>query len=256
MSIANNAIIHSSVDLGDHVTVGPFSILGPGVSIGEGTEIGPHVVIESGAAIGKNCRLFQGAFIGGEPQIVDFKDVPSTVRIGDHTTIREYVTVHRSAEENGATVVGRHCLLMAYSHVAHDCEVGDHVVIVNYTGLSGHIVVEDHAFISGMVGLHQHVRIGSHSMVGGMSGVSQDVLPYATVSGYPARLVGINAVGLRRRDFKPKVRSAIKQVFKWIQNPELNTSQAIKKIESEIEMCDEIRYLVNFMKNSKRGFVD
>lgn len=256
MSIANNAIIDPHASLGDNVAVGPFSIIGAGVTIGEGTEIGPHVVIESGASIGKKCRIFQGAFIGGEPQIVGFEDVPSTVSIGDHTIIREYVTVHRSGEENGVTVVGQNCLLMAYSHVAHDCQVGDHVVIVNYTGLSGHIVVEDHAFISGMVGLHQHVRIGTHSMVGGMSGVSQDVLPYATVSGYPARLVGLNAIGLRRRNFKPQVRSAIKQAFKWIQSPELNTSQAFKKIESEIEMYDEIRYLVNFMKNSKRGFVD
>jgi len=256
VSIANNAIIDSSVSLGDNVAIGPFSIIGPGVSIGAGTEIGPHVVIESGTSIGKNCRIFQGAFIGGEPQIVDFKDVPSSVRIGDNTIIREYVTVHRSGDANGVTVVGQNCLLMAYSHVAHDCEVGDHVVIVNYTGLSGHIVVEEHAFISGMVGLHQHVRIGAHSMVGGMSGVSQDVLPYATVSGYPARLIGLNAVGLRRRDFKPQVRSAIKQAFKWIQSPDLNRSQALNKIESEIEMCDEILYLVNFMKNSKRGFVD
>lgn len=257
MSIANTAIIDPKAQLGDGVSIGHYSIIGPNVVIGDGTEIGPHVLIEPGSTIGKNCRIFQGAQIGGEPQITGFKrDMTSFTRIGDNTTIREYVTVHRSGHENGATTVGNNCMLMGYAHLAHDCQIGNQVIVVNYAGLAGHIVVEDFAFISGQVGIHQHVRVGTGSMVGGMSGVNQDVLPYTTVAGNPAGLVGLNAVGLRRREVKPEVRSAIKSTIKLIRSPEWNTTQVIEKIEAEIEMHPEIRYLIDFMKNSKRGFID
>ena len=133
-------------------------------------------------------------------------------------------------------------------------DLGNHVIVVNSTGLSGHIVVEDYAFISGFVAIHQYARIGAHSMIQGMSGISQDVLPYALVGGWPAKLVSLNSVGLRRRNFGPKVRTAIKNSFKILKNSEFNTTQAIEKIETEIEMSDEIRYLIDFVKNSKRGF--
>ncbi|CAI2717187.1 acyl-ACP--UDP-N-acetylglucosamine O-acyltransferase [Nitrospina watsonii] len=257
MTIAHTAIIDPAAQLGPNVQVGHYSLIGSNVTIGEGTEIGPHVLIEPGTTIGGNCRIFQGAQIGGEPQITGFKrDMPTTTRIGDNTVIREYVTIHRSGIENEATTVGSHCMLMGYAHVAHDCHIGNHVVVVNYAGLSGHIVVEDFAFISGQVGIHQHVRVGTCAMVGGMSGVNQDVLPYTTVAGNPAGLVGLNAVGLRRRDIKPEVRTAVKTAIKLIRSPEWNTTQVIEKIEAEIEMHPEIRYLIDFMKNSKRGFID
>lgn len=253
MNISKQAIIHPDATLAENVTVGPFTTIGANASIGEGTEIASHAVIEAGTVIGKNCRVFHGASLGGDPQIIGFGDVPSTVRIGDDTTIREFVTVHRSGVEHGVTEVGNHCMLMAYSHVAHDCKVGNYVTIVNYTGLAGHIEVEDYAFISGLVGLHQFIRIGRDAMVGGMSGVNKDVLPFSMVAGNPARLLSTNAVGLKRRNFKPKIRSAIKAAIKLIRSPELNGAQAIERIESEIEMCEEILYLVDFIKNSKRG---
>ena len=142
---------------------------------------------------------------------------------------------------------------MAYSHLGHDCELGEQVVIVNGTGLSGHVIVEDQAFISGLVGIHQFVRVGRNAMVGGMAGVNQDVLPFSIVEGTPARLLSVNAIGLKRANFKPTVRAAIKKAFKIISSPDLNTSQALEKINSEIEMCDEIKYLLNFIKNSTRG---
>ena len=144
-------------------------------------------------------------------------------------------------------------MLMAYSHLGHDCELGDQVVIVNGTGLSGHVIVEDQAFISGLVGVHQFVRIGRNSMVGGMAGVNQDVLPFSTVEGTPARLLSINAIGLKRANFKPDVRAAIKKAFKIFDQPDLNTSQSIEKIRSEVEMHEEIKYLLDFIKNSTRG---
>ncbi len=253
MTIHSSAIIDPGSELEKDVTVGPFSIIGPNVNIGKGTVIGSNVLIEANTKIGKDCKIFHGASIGGEPQIMNFEDVSSSVEIGDSTVIREYATIHRSGFKNGVTRVGKNCLLMAYSHLGHDCELGDQVVVVNGTGLSGHVIVENQAFISGLVGVHQFVRIGGNAMVGGMAGVNQDVLPFSTVEGTPARLLSVNAVGLKRANFKPNVRAAIKTAFKIISSTDLNTTQAIEKIGSEVEMFDEINYLLNFMNNSTRG---
>tara|TARA_Y100001936_G_scaffold190784_1_gene189745 strand:- start:13550 stop:14320 length:771 start_codon:yes stop_codon:yes gene_type:complete len=248
-----SSVIDPSAKLGEGVSVGPFSIIGPEVKIGNGTVIGSHVLIEANTIIGKACKIFQGASIGGEPQIAGFEDVLSSVEIGDGTIVREYATIHRSMFNEGVTQVGENCLLMAYSHLGHDCKIGDQVIIVNGTGLSGHVVVEKQAFISGLVGIHQFVRIGRNSMVGGMAGINKDVLPFSTVEGTPARLLSLNAVGLKRANFKPNVRSAIKKAFKIISRPDLNTSQSIEKISSEVEMHEEITYLLDFIKNSTRG---
>ena len=253
MTIHSSSVIHPDAKLAQGVEVGPFTTIGANVRIGEGTIVGPNVLIEPGTIIGKNCKIYHGASLGGEPQILNFKNVPASVEIGDRTEIREYVTIHRSGFENGVTRVGNGCMLMAYSHLGHDCVLGDNVIIVNGTGLSGHVIVEDKAFISGLVGVHQFVRIGRHAMVGGMAGVNQDVMPFSTVEGTPARLLSINAVGLKRANFKPGVRAAIKKAFKFITQPELNTKQAIEKIEGEIEMYDEIKYLIDFIKKSSRG---
>lgn len=253
--IHNTSVIHPSAIIGKNVSIAPFVIIGPGVCIGDNTEIGASVLIEAGTVVGQNCKISHGASIGGAPQILNFKDVPSTVDIGEGTVVREYVTIHRSGKENGITKVGRQCLLMAYVHIAHDCEIGNNVVIVNSTGLSGHVVVEDYAFISGMIGVHQFVRIGKYSMSGGGVMIRQNVLPYSLIGGPPPRLVSTNSVGLRRHNFSVGVRTSIKKAIKLILNPELSTSQAIAKIEEEIEMIDEIRYLVDFIKHSPRGII-
>lgn len=253
MTIHSSSIIDPDAELGEGVSVGPFSIIGPHARIGKGTVIASHVLIEAGTVIGEGCKIFHGAYIGGEPQIINFEDVSSSVEIGDGTVIREYATVHRSGFKGGVTRVGKNCLLMAYSHLGHDCELGDQVVIVNGTGLSGHVIVENQAFISGLVGIHQFVRIGRNSMIGGMAGVNQDVLPFSLVEGTPARLLSVNAVGLKRANFKPNVRAAIKKAFKIISQPDLNTRQSLEKISSEIERHEEINYLLDFIKNSKRG---
>jgi UDP-N-acetylglucosamine acyltransferase len=253
VTIHSSSVIHSSAQLAQGVEVGSFTTIGPNVQIGEGTIVGPNVLIEAGTLIGKNCKIFHGASLGGEPQIYNFKNVPATVEIGDGTVIREYVTIHRSGYENGVTRVGKGCLLMAYSHLGHDCEIGDQVVIVNSSGLSGHVIVEDKAFISGLVGIHQFVRIGKYAMVGGMAGVNQDVLPFSTVEGNRARFLSVNTVGLKRANFKPEVRAAIKKTLKLITQSELNTQQALEKIETEVSMFEEIQYLIEFIKNSSRG---
>ena len=253
MTIHSSSIIHATAQLAQGVEVGPFTTIGPDVQIGEGTLIGQNVRIEAGTIIGKNCKVFHGASLGGEPQILNFKNVPATVEIGDGTVIREYVTVHRSGFENGVTRVGKDCLLMAYSHLGHDCELGDHVVIVNSAELAGHVIVENRAFISGLVGVHQFVRIGRHAMIGGLAGVNQDVLPFSTVEGNRARFLSVNAIGLKRANFKPDVRAAIKKALKIITRSDLNTQQALEKIAAEVSTFEEIRYLVDFIKNSSRG---
>ncbi len=223
--------------------------------VGAGTTIGPNVFIGKNTVIGAHCEIFHGASLGGDPQIANFKDQPSSVRIGDHTVIREYATVHRSMYENKATEVGQHCLLMAYAHVGHDCQIGNHVVIVNQSGLSGHVEVGDHAFISGMVGVHQFVHIGAHCMVGGFTAVRKDILPYSLVEGVPPRLVSTNSVGLRRRSFSLKSRTSLKKAFKIIREPDLNTSQAVERIRAEIENIEEISYLITFIENTSRGII-
>jgi UDP-N-acetylglucosamine acyltransferase len=253
VTIHKTAEIDSSAILGNNVAVGPFSIVGADVKIGDNTQVGPHVVIHPRTMIGDDCKIHHGASIGDQPQMTGFEDIASAVEIGQGTVIREYVTIHRGAQENQATRIGKHCMLMNYVHIAHDCELGDHVIIVNYTGLSGHVVVEDHAFVSGQVGVHQFVRIGKNAMVGGKAAVSKDILPFSLVEGTPARMLSINAIGLRRNNMAPKTRTALKNAFKILQDPALNTTQAIEKIEAEFEMRDEIRYLIHFINHSSRG---
>lgn len=253
MAIHKTAEIDSSAILGKNVAIGAFSIVGAGAKIGDNTEVGSHVLIHPRTVIGRDCKIHHGASIGDEPQMVGFEDIASWVEIGEGTVIREYVTIHRGAKELQATKIGNHCMLMNYVHIAHDCELGDHVIIVNYTGLSGHVVVEDHAFVSGQVGVHQFVRIGKNAMVGGKTAVTKDILPYSLVEGIPARMVSINAVGLRRNHIPPENRTALKNAFKFLQDPSHNTRQAIEKMETEIEMRDEIRYLIHFINHSSRG---
>ena len=255
MAIYSNSEIHSSAELGKDVRVGPFSTIGRRVKIGDRTEIGPNVYIEADTVVGSDCRIFHGASIGGDPQIAGVRDIVSFVEIGDHTIVREFVTIHRSGNQNKKTIVGKSCLIMAYAHIAHDCVIGNDVVLVNATSLSGHIIVEDRAFISGMIGAHQFVRFGKLSMTGGMSRIVKDILPYSTVEGNPARLIGANAIGLKRAGIGPRVRSGIKNAINFIMHDELNTTQAIKKIKEEIEMTDEIHYLINFVNQSNRGII-
>lgn len=248
--------MHPDAELGEGVSVGPFTLIGPNVRVGAGCEIGPHAVIESGTVIGTNCRVFQGASIGGEPQVAGFdKGIPSSVHIGESTVIREFVTVHRSMYEGKATEVGSHCIMMAYSHAGHDCKIGDHAVLVNQVSLSGHVEIGEYAFVSGMVGVHQFVRIGAHCMVGGFSVARQDILPYSMVEGVPLRLVSTNSVGLRRRNFRPPIRAGLKKAFAILKDADLNTTQALERIKAEIENTDEIRYLMDFIKASSRGIV-
>lgn len=253
MLVQNTSVIHPDTQIGKNVTIGPHCYIGQNVFIDDNTVLGANVVIEGWTKIGKSCKIFSGAVLGGLPQILGFKDIPSWVHIGDNTEIREFVTIHRSSQEDKCTSIGCGVFLMAYSHVAHDCQVGDSVVVTNYTGFAGHVEVEERAVISAYVAIHQFARIGKLAMVGALSGVSKDVLPFALVNGSPPKLYGTNSVGLRRNNISSSVRKDLKKAFKFISESNLNTSQALDKIKNEIPENEEIKYLIKFIESSKRG---
>lgn len=247
------AVIDTQAELGEEVVVGPFSVIGPQVKIGAGTVIGSHVVIERFTEIGPGCKISHGAVIGTPPQDYKYMEGVSFVRIGSENDIREFVTIHRSSRQGESTIIGNRNLFMAYSHVAHDCIIGDDVILTNYSGLSGYVTVEDGAIISGLVGVHQFVRIGTLAMISGMTRVSQDIVPYVIAEGNPAEIKGLNSIGLRRKGFSAELRLALKRAFKLLFRYSLNTTQALDRIKSEVELFPEIDHLIEFIAKSERG---
>ena len=253
MPIHKTSIVHSDTQIGENVTIGPHCSIGQYVFIDNNTALGANVVIEGWTKIGKNCRISSGAVLGGLPQIVGFKDIPSWVQIGNNTEIREFVTIHRSSKKNKTTSIGSSVVLMAYVHVAHDCQIGDDLIATNCTGISGHVLIEEKVVIGGHTGIHQFIRIGKLAMVGGMSRLTKDIPPFSLVEGNPPKLYGRNAIGLKRNKISPSVRSDLKKAFRFISRSNLNTGQALDKIKKEIPESEEIKYLLKFIETSKRG---
>jgi len=255
MRIHPTAIVDAKAELGDNVVVGPYAVIGPNVVIGDGTSIGPYVVVDGYTHLGKNNVLFAGAVLGTRSQALKDSGDKSYLRVGDGNTFREYVTVNSGfAEETGrTTVVGNNTLLMALTHVAHDCHVGDRVVMANLSGLGGHVIVEDGAVLGGMAAIHQYVTIGTMVLIGGLAKVVKDVPPYTIVDGNPARCRGLNAVGLARNNVSEVSRRALKTVYRILFQSSLNTTQALAQIEQEVEICPEVTHLVDFVRGSKRG---
>ena len=232
-NIHKTAIVSVKAELGNDVSVGPYSIIEDDVRIGDGTSVASSVLIASGAIIGQNVKIHHGAVIGTEPQDLKFGGEKTIVRIGDGTTIREYATVNRGTVAHGETSVGNNCLLMAYSHVAHDCIIGNEVILANSVNLAGHIEIGDCAILGGVLPVHQFVKIGAHVMIGGGFGVQQDVCPFSLVAGYPLRVIGINAIGLKRRGFEREVISTLEKTFKILFFSKLNTTQALERIRTK-----------------------
>ncbi len=248
-------VIHPEARLGNNVTVEPFSTISADVEIGDGTWIGPNVTIMDGARIGSNCKIFPGAVISGIPQDLKFKGEKSTAEIGDNTVIRECVTVNRGTASKGKTVIGKNCLIMAYVHVAHDCSIGDYCILVNNVGLAGEVEVEEFVIIGGMSAVHQFSKIGAHSMIGGTSKIRKDVPPFIKASKDPLSYVGINSIGLRRRNFTNEMIYNINDAYRIIYQQGLNTSNALKKVEETIPASPERDKIINFIRNSERGIV-
>ncbi|ABW68643.1 acyl-ACP--UDP-N-acetylglucosamine O-acyltransferase [Desulfosudis oleivorans] len=248
------AIIDPGADIGPDVQIGAYSIIGDKVSVGAGTVIGPHAVIQSHTTIGSECRIFQFAAIGAVPQALKFSGEETYVKIGNRCTIREFVTVHRgTVEGSGLTEIGDDCLLMAYTHVAHDCRVGKRVIFSNNATLAGHITVGDYATIGGLVAVHQFVKIGSYAFIGGKSAVVKDIPPYVIAAGDRAKLYGLNMVGLKRHDFSPTALSALKKAYRIIFRIGLTLNEAVERAYAEVEQTDEVKAFMDFITSSNRG---
>lgn len=249
------AYVHPESQVAENVVIEPFVTIDKDVVIGEGTRIGSNVSILPGTRIGKNCKIFPGAVLGAAPQDLKFRGEYSTVEIGDNTTIREFVTVHRGTSAKGKTVVGDNCLLMAYVHVAHDCVVGNNVILVNNTQLAGEVIIDDWAILAGMVAVHQFVHVGTHVMIAGGSLVRKDVPPFIKAGREPLSYVGINSIGLRRRNFSNDKIREIQDIYRYIYQKGLNTSQALEVIEAEMAASPERDEILLFVKDSKRGII-
>lgn len=249
------AYIHPDAKVADNVVIEPFVSIESDVIIGEGTRIGSNVTILAGTRIGKNCTIFPGAVLGAIPQDLKFRGEYSTVEIGDNTTIREFVTVNRGTAARGKTTVGNNCLIMAYVHIAHDCFVGNNVILVNNTQLAGEVIVEDWAIISGMTAIHQFCRIGTHVMIAGGSLVRKDVPPFIKAGREPLSYVGINSIGLRRRNYSNEKITEIQDIYRYIYQKGLNTVQAVEIIEAEMPATQERDEILLFVKDSKRGII-
>jgi UDP-N-acetylglucosamine acyltransferase len=249
------AIINPESEIAEGVDVGPYTVIEKGVLIDQGTKIGPHVVIREGTRIGKECQIFQFASIGEAPQALAYKGEKTSMIVGDRNVIREFVTLHRGTVHGGGkTTIGNDNLLMAYAHVAHDCEVGNHVILANGATLAGHILIEDHANISGLSAVHQFCQIGTHAFVSGLTGVTLDIPPYMLASGDRAKLFGLNLVGLKRNNFSEETIKALKKSFRIIFRSGITLEKAMKLIEEDKTLaCPEVQHLLQFIKRSKRG---
>lgn len=249
------ASIHPDAKIGQNVTIGPFTTIYGDVEIGDGTWIGNNVSIMDGARIGKNCRIFPGAVVSGIPQDLKFRGEVTTAEIGDNTTIRECVTINRATASKGKTVVGSNCLLMAYMHVAHDCEIGNYVIIGNGTQLAGEVVIDDHAILSAHVLVHQFTRIGQHVIISGGSHVLKDVPPFVKAAREPLCYMGLNVVGLRRRAFSSDKIQEIQTIYRHIYQSNMNHREAVAYIEETMPSNPERDLIVDFIKSSKRGIM-
>lgn len=249
------AYIHPQAQIAQNVVIEPFATIHKDVVIEEGTWIGPHATIMEGARIGKNCKIFPGAVVSAIPQDLKFKGEYSTVHIGDNTVIREYVTINRGTVYSDTTSIGAHCLLMAYSHVAHDCIIGDHSILANNATLGGHIEVGEYAVLGGMTAVHQFCKVGRHAFLAGGSLVNKDIPPFVKAARYPASYVGVNSIGLRRRGFSSEQINRILDVYRILFIKGYNTSQALRIIESELPADPERDEIVQFINNSNRGIM-
>ncbi len=249
------AYVHPQAKVANTVVIEPFVNIERNVIIGEGTWIGSNVTIMEGARIGKNCKIFPGAVISAIPQDLKFKGEETLVRIGDNTIIREFCTINRGTKANYETVVGNNCLLMAYSHIAHDCTIRNNVILANAATLAGHIEIDDWAIIGGLSAIHQFVKIGCHTMISGGSLVRKDVPPYIKGAREPLSYVGINSIGLRRRGFCNEKINAIQEIYRIIYLRGYNVTQAINIIEAEIPATAERDEILSFIAASSRGIM-
>jgi len=253
--ISNLAYVHPDARIGENVTIEPFAYISGNTEIGEGTWIGPQATILDGAKIGKNCRIFPSSVVSGIPQDLKFRGEETTTEIGDGTIIRECATVNRGTASTGRTIVGKNCLLMAYTHVGHDSIIGNNCILGNGSGLAGEVKVHDWAILSAGTLVHQFSRIGAHVMIGGLSKVRTDVPPFIKADRDPLTYLGLNTVGLTRRGFEKERIDAIHNIYRVIYQNGMNVSQALDYIEKEIAPSPDREYILEFIRKSERGII-
>ncbi|MDP2906022.1 MAG: acyl-ACP--UDP-N-acetylglucosamine O-acyltransferase [Candidatus Omnitrophota bacterium] len=253
MPIHKSAIVSPKARLGKGVSVGPYTVITDAVVIGDGSAVGTHCNISGNTTIGRNCQLFTGAVVGSRPQDLKHKGEKSLLEIGDNNIIREYCTFNPGTEDGAKTAVGNGNLFMAYSHVAHDCIVGNNCVIANNGTLAGHVTIEDRAVIGGLVAVHQFVRVGKLSIIGGCSKVVQDIPPFSTCDGHPARVYGLNLIGLRRHAIPRDSIENLDRAFRIFFGSGLSKKSAIEQVTAQIKSTPEVTYLIDFIKKSERG---
>jgi UDP-N-acetylglucosamine acyltransferase len=254
------AIVSPTAQLADSVSVGAFTLVGPDVVVGEGSSIGPHCVIEGHTRIGRDNKIFQFASIGAAPQDMKYAGEPTELVIGDRNTIREFCTFNvGTAQDSGVTRIGSDNWIMAYVHIAHDCQLGDHIILANNATLAGHVHLADWVFIGGLTGIHQFVKIGAHAMAGFASAVTQDVPPFMTVDGNPLAVHGFNVVGLRRRGFTAERIAVVKQMHKLLYRQGKTLAQASEEIaalaDSSPESRADVELMSGFLAQATRGIV-
>ena len=254
-AIHPTAVIDPEARITGSAVIGPYSIIGPGVDIGARVEIAGHVLVQRDTSLGDDCRIHHGAVLGTDPQDLKYQGEPSRLEVGPDTVIREYATLNRGTGESGVTRVGSGCLLMAYSHVAHDCVLGDGVILANSVNLAGHVEIGDRATVGGMVGIHQFVRIGRHAFVGACSKLAQDIPPFLLVDGNPCRPHGLNSVGLKRAGFDRGTIRVLRRAYGIVFESDKHIGTALEEIESWPEMVPEIEQFVEFIRTTERGIV-
>lgn len=254
-TIHSTAIVSPKAQLGEDVTIGPFSIIEENVSIGNGCEIHSHVLVANGARIGNHCKIHHGAVISTIPQDLKFGGEETTLEIGDYTVIREFCDLNRGTRDRKKTVIGEHCFIMAYTHVAHDCWIGNRVIMSNGVQLAGHVTIQDWVILSGLVPVHQFCMIGEHTLVSGGYRVTQNVPPFILAAGDPLTYKGINMVGLKRRGFSQSTIASLKKCYRILYRSKLNKTQAVAKIKDTVELIPEIKKVIQFIEKSERGVI-
>lgn len=253
--ISPHSVVHPDAVIGADVRIDPFAVIEANVVVGSGTHVGAHAHLCSGARIGEQCAIFTGASIGAVPQDLKFSGEETEAIVGDRTVVREYVTIHRGTSATTKTIVGSDVLLMAYTHVAHDCRVGDHVILANGVQLGGHVEVGEWVIIGGLTGVHQFERIGRHAMVGAGFRVMKDVPPYALAGNEPLGFSGINALGLKRRGFTAEAIEQIRSLYRLIYRSGLNVADALERMRMEHPDDDVATEISDFITASKRGII-
>jgi len=247
------AIVDPKAELAEGVEIGPWAWIGPQVRLGPDCRVGPRVVIDGDTRLGRGCRIANGAVIGTEPQDLKYQGEPTQVRIGDDVSIREFVTINRACGEGQITALGSNLLVMAYAHVAHNCELEDGVIMANAATLAGHIQIGRGAIIGGLVAIHQFARVGRYAIVRGSSAVGQDVLPFTTAAGTPCSPFGLNMVGLRRRKFSRERVRDLRRAYRLIFRSGLKLDDAIARLKKEFSQNGDVQHMVEFIEGSRRG---